>query len=262
MRVDKASQMWEIKRQVYQSLNVHVVVASRFMEAYIRSSPLTAHLKNIHRIPFGVDVDSFSSRDREAARQRWAIPSENFVIAFRAEVNENKGLKYIVEMLENMDADDSVTLLVIGEASLPPELLVKYRVVELGWSNDLSIIYDFYAACTVVLMPSLAESFGLMAIEAMAASRPIIVFESTVLEEITFAPDCGIAVPYKSSSSLKDAIERLMCNPDESDRRGIRGKELASKHYRYNEYVRRHIILYEDIQHKQRESDSIRRGGN
>ncbi|MFD0673619.1 glycosyltransferase [Cohnella sp. GCM10027633] len=260
MQVDKASQMWEIKRRVYQNMDVHVVVASRFMESYIRTSPLTSHLTNIYRIPFGIDVDVFSNRDREAARQRWAIPIENFVIAFRAETNENKGLHYILEMLEKLSAVHPVTLLVIGNAHLPSELMGKYHVIELGWSNDQFILYDFYAACTVFLMPSIAESFGLMAIEAMASGRPIIVFENTVLEEITFAPECGFAVPYKNSDMLRDAVEWLMHHPEECDRRGTQGRELAAKYYRYEDYVRRHITLYEDIQDKRRESDSLREG--
>lgn len=47
------------------------------------------------------------------------------------------------------------------------------------------------------------------------------------LEEITFAPECGIAVEYGSSSALKYAIERLMKFPDECRERGIKGRKIV-----------------------------------
>lgn len=247
MKVDKASQMWKIKKSVFQELGSHLVVASNFMEDYIRNSPLTGHIRNVHRIPFGIDVDQFQSSDKDDARHRLRIPANHFVIAFRADPNELKGLKLIIEMLHKLDSTCPVTLLTVGVASIPAELSEKFQLVELGWLHDDQRIYDFYAACDVFLMPSLAESFGLMAIEAMAAGRAIIVFEGTVLAEITFAPECGIAVPYKDINQLGVEVVRLMQDPQECRRRGDKGLTLAKKHYRYEDYVNRHISLYHEV---------------
>ncbi len=252
MKSDKASQMWNIKKQVYKEMDVDIVVASQFMEEYIKKSPLTANFKHIHKIPFGIEVDSFSKANKKKARKRWGISDKSFVIAFRAESNEIKGLKYIIEMLNKLTTYISITVLTVGGEALPLNLTEKYKVVELGWQNDLTVLYDFYAASDVFLMPSLAESFGLMAIEAMAAGCPVVVFEETVLQEITYAPECGIAVPYKNSNMLKITVERLMKNPDECRWRGEKGKELAQKYYKYDDYVNAHIALYQEILERKR----------
>ncbi|UYZ34254.1 glycosyltransferase [Clostridium beijerinckii] len=244
---DKAFQMWEIKKNVYKNLDVDIVVASKFMEDYIRNSPLTENFRNIHKIPFGVSIESFNNLNKEDARRKFNISDTSFVIAFRSDSNEIKGLKYIIEMLNKLTLYSNVVILTVGVELLPEYLKEKYRVVELGWQNDLTVLYDFYAACDVFLMPSLAESFGMMAIEAMASARPVIVFENTVLSEITFAPECGIAVPYKNSDMLKDSVEQLMKKPDECRWRGKKGRELVEKYYKYEDYVNSHINLYKEI---------------
>jgi glycosyltransferase involved in cell wall biosynthesis len=252
MRHDKAGQMWNIKKQVYQKMDIDIVVSSQFMEDLVHNSPLTSHFQHVHRIQFGIQIENFEKATRESARMRWQISNQDFVIAFRSEQNEFKGSKYILDMLKNLEVSVPVTVLAIGFESLPSYLKKQYRVIELGWQDNLDILYDFYAACDVFLMPSIAEAFGLMAVEAMASSRPVIVFEGTALPSVTFAPDCGIAVPYKSSDGLKVAIEHLMQNQEECLWRGEKGRELAKKHYRFEDYVARHIALYEEILNRKR----------
>lgn len=247
MMVDKAADMWKIKRRIYKEIDVDIVVSSRLMMDYIRRSPLTQHFSRIHTIPFGIQVEQFQRTNRAQARHRWSIHEEDFVIAFRAEANELKGFSYIIEMLERLKIDSPVTILSVGGEKLPIHLAHKYRVIELGWQNDMSLLYDFYASSDVFIMPSIAESFGLMAIEAMASGCAVVVFEETVLPVITFAPECGIAVPYKSSEGLSDAVQHLIEHPEERRWRGERGKELSQQHYRYEDYVNRHISLYEEV---------------
>ncbi|QQZ62204.1 glycosyltransferase [Paenibacillus sonchi] len=228
MQVDKASQMWNIKKDVYQNLKVDIVVASDFMEKYITESPLTSHFNRVHKIPFGIKVEQFQLSDKWEVRSSWSIPESNFVISFRAEPNEVKGLKFIIEMLDELDGSLPVTILTLGHEPLPAYLIGKFQVIELGWENDQELLCDFYAASDVFLMPSLAESFGLMAVEAMAAGCPVIVFDNTVLVEITHAPECGIAVPYKNADALKFEVCRLMHSPDECKWRGKKGRNLRT----------------------------------
>ncbi|NLM10792.1 MAG: glycosyltransferase [Clostridiaceae bacterium] len=252
MRYDKAGQMWKIKRQVYNEMDIDIIVSSKFMEDYVRNSPLTSHFKNIHRIPFGIRTEDFRRATRDNARKRWRIPDHHFVIAFRSEQNKYKGVKYILEMLKKLSSTKPITLITVGSEPLPSGLRKRFNVIELGWQNDLNTLYDFYAACDVFLMPSIAESFGLMAIEAMASARPVIVFEGTALPDVTFAPDCGIAVPYKNSDALRVAVERLINNPEECRYRGELGRKLAEQHYKFEDYVRRHIELYQEIFNRKR----------
>jgi len=255
MQYDKAWQMWKIKKQVYSELDIDIVVASRFMENFVRTSPLTAHLERIHLIPFGIKTEDFGKLSKSEARSCWDISEKDFVIAFRAEELEFKGLKYIVEMLNKLHFSQNVTLITVGFGSLPKDLKKRYNIIELGWQNDPFVIRTFYSACDIFLMPSMAEAFGLMAVEAMASCRPVIVFEGTALPSVTFAPECGITVPRADSNALREAVERLMTNPDECRKRGEKGSEFAKKYYRFENYVDRHINLYQDVLERYRKQN-------
>ena len=75
--------------------------------------------------------------------------------------------------------------------------------------NDDSALARALSACDVFLMPSTAEAFGLMAIEAMGAARPVISFDGTSLPTVTGAPECGITVPMGNDLLLRSAIDAL-----------------------------------------------------
>lgn len=137
--------------------------------------------------------------------------------------------------------------MVVGSGKIPDYLKETYKVVELGWVNDESIMEQFFASCDVFVMPSLAESFGLMAIEAMAAEVPVVCFQGTVVEELIHAPDCGIAVEYKSVEGLKQSLEYLIENREVAEQKGKAGKERVDQQYTYEQYVDCHVQLYERL---------------
>lgn len=242
-------QMFRVKAQSYAALDADIVIASEFTRDFLTSSPLASHFKRVHKIPFGLNLEQFDGTKRSEARARFGIPDDKLVLAFRYG-SEVKGSREISEMLTLIDPQN-VHLLCCDAQDLPKAIKSQYKATALGWVNDLETVRDFYAACDIFLMPSLAESFGLMAIEAMASSRPIIVFADTVLTEITFAPACGVAVPYKDAKALADAVARLRQNGDERRGRGALGRLLAEEHYRYTDYVKRHLALYTEILERQ-----------
>jgi glycosyltransferase involved in cell wall biosynthesis len=97
------------------------------------------------------------------------------------------------------------------------------------------------------LMPSAAEAFGMMAMEAMACGKPVITTEGTSLPEVIFAPFGGISVPKGDSNAMKAAIEQLIENPERRFRLGARALELANKHYKFTTHAEKMLELYEDV---------------
>jgi len=120
-------------------------------------------------------------------------PNE-LVIGFRQTKDPIKGCGYIYEALERLEIPYPVQLLAVGsESDLPDAIKKKYRYVSLPWLDEPDML-AYFRALDIFLMPSLAETFGLMSIEAMACETALICFQSTVLESVTNAPDYGIAV--------------------------------------------------------------------
>jgi len=244
IKADGAGAMWQAKRRVYAKLDIDVVVASEWMLDMVRRSPLTADFRNVHLIPFGVDPGFLSGPDQASSRRELGIPADDFVVFFRSSPWELKGVSYIIDALKARPPSRPTTLLTVDKPGLLKELERDYRIVELGWVNDDSRLKLPFAAADVFVMPSLAEAFGLMAVEAMAASRPVVCFEDTALPAITHAPECGIAIPLGDAAGLRVVLDRLSADPTEGARRGALGRRLVETEYGHERYLDAMVALY------------------
>lgn len=245
---DNAGPMWRVKQRVYADLDIDVVVASEWMSDMVRRSPLTSHLEYVHVIPFGVDTRIFlEDSKRPESRERLGIGGDDFVLLARASPWEVKGLDHIVQALTQAPPNRPTTVIAVDHRGLMHEVGRNYRVIELGWVNDDDLYAAILSACDVLVMPSLAESFGLMAVEAMAAGRPVVCFEGTALPAITGAPECGIAVPYGDAAALRAALDRLALNPAEALNRGGRGRMLVAERYGHDQYLGNMADLYRSV---------------
>ncbi len=247
MREDHTGLMWQIKREVLRQINPHIVVASEFMEDYLRRSPITGHFDKIHRIPFGVKTEKYDLGRKKEIRHRFGIPEDRIVLGFRADNNPIKGCEYIYEALSSLEERENITLVTVGDGVVREDVKRAYRIRELGWLNDENLVADFMLMCDIFLMPSIAESFGYMALEAMAAQAPVISFEGTVVEEITEASRCGLSVTWRSSGALREAVNFLILHGNVREEMGREGRRRVEREYLFREYVRKHRELYEEI---------------
>lgn len=243
---DCACRMWSLKKHVYETLNADIVVASRHMYDMVRASPLTSHLQKVHLIPFGVNPNTYlPNSEKLHSRDMLGVDPEDFVLFFRSTNAPHKGERHLIEALQERRPARPTTLLTVEGKGQLSELRGLYKIRELGWVNDESLLARAYSACDAFVMPSLAEGFGLMALEAMAAGRPVICFEGTAVATVTHAPECGIAVPMGDKHALRAAVDRLMDDSSERVRRGDLGRELASTEYEHSRYLRALSSLYE-----------------
>jgi len=239
--------MWEIKKQILGLINPDIVVSCGFMERYIKKSPITSHFDKIHRIPFGIDTEKYNISEKAIKKRKFGLDSDKLTIGFRAEDSMLKGSVYIYNALERLGIGEKVEILTVSTGKIPEKIKNRYHVIELGWVQEEQSMIDFYEACDIFIMPSLAETFGLMAIESMAAGCAIICFDQTVLPEITNAPECGMQVEYRSEKKLAEAIAYLVENVVELRSRGRKGRALVEKKYTIDAYVSSHIKLYEEL---------------
>ena len=110
--------------------------------------------------------------------------------------------------------------------------------------EDESSIREALTAADLFLMPSAAESFGLMALEAMACGTPVVVSAGTALAETTRAPEAGTVVSPGDAQALAGAIERLLADDPLRMSLGRRGREIVEAEHSYEDYFRRHLELY------------------
>ncbi|MDG9969481.1 glycosyltransferase family 4 protein [Achromobacter mucicolens] len=245
---DTTALNFRLKRMAYRRSNFEILVASSWMENMVRQSPLMDGVP-VHKVPFGLDLDFFKPGDQAAAKARLGIEPHRLVLCFRSVVNDFKGLQYVIEALDRLQTQVPICLLTLNDKGRIEKFKDRFQVVELGWTNDDSVMQDVYSATDLFLMPSLADSFGLMAVEAMACGKPTICFEGTALPEVVFTPEAGLAVPSRDSAALAAAMERLIGDPQERLARGARSRQLAEQHYDIRLQAERMVDVYERVIH-------------
>ena len=238
--------LFKYKKRSYQKSKFDVIVASQWMRDMVEASPLFEDV-DIHHVPFGLDLNFFSPTASPDARKRFGIPDDSLVICFRAVDNQFKGLSYIIEALERIKTDQPICLLTLNSKGLMERFSDRFQLVELGWTNDEQEARDAFVASDIFLMPSIVEAFGVMAIEALACGKPVVVFDGTSLPEVTFAPDVGVSVPMHDGVALYEALQRLIDNPDERVERGLKGREIAEQHYGDELYAKRLADVYKTV---------------
>lgn len=249
---DNCNSMWKLKKRVYEKINPEIVVSSKYMYDLVKISPLTKHFTNINIIPLGIDLDFFNNNiGKQKARRKLNIPNSDIVLFLRAQ-NALKGTRYIVEALKKLKTNKKITVLTCDEKNQFDEVKDRYNIIDMGNMNNQELFYA-YNSCDIFLMPSIGETFGMMAIEAMACEKPVVIFDNTALPSVTFAPECGVLVENKNSEKLMEAIKYLIDNPQERTRRGKLGRKLCEEHYNIKKYNDSIVNLYKKISNQENE---------
>jgi len=242
---DNSHAMWMLKEFVYAKSDLDIVVCSKWMQEMAEASPLMKHAR-IHYIPLGLDLDKFKPKDSRQAKRKLGVKEGNVVIGLRATTSIFKGLNEALECLRKLETDRGITILAFNQKGLLEEFFGKYQIIDLGWLTETDEMVTAYNAADIFLMPSQGESFGMMAVEAMACAKPCIVFDGTALPATTFAPTYGISVPKNDTDALAQSLKNLVENESERLTRGQIGRQLAIEHYDEKVYIDSLIALYKE----------------
>ncbi|MGZ3746160.1 MAG: glycosyltransferase [Pseudobdellovibrionaceae bacterium] len=243
MKTDRTALMWRIKKAVYAKSKFSIIAASDFMKKRIEQSPLLNHFP-IYHVPFGVDLNQFKPGDHLYSKRLLGIDDDEVVISFRAAPGEFKGFEYIKQALSQISPNKKVCLLTFNVPWQLEEFRSKFKIIDLGWINDDSLTKHAYIATDFFLMPSTQEAFGMMAMEAMAFGKPVVVFKDTSLPEIVGGDEIGFVLE-KDAVALARMIDELINNSELRQLRGHKSREFAIKNYDLNIHLKKLLEVYE-----------------
>lgn len=101
------------------------------------------------------------------------------------------------------------------------------EVVTFMGPQDQDALVNFYNAAQVVVVPSRYESFGMVALEAMACGAPVIASDVGGLSTLVRDGRTGFLVPYGDPAALADALWPLLEDDALRDAMGAQGVAVA-----------------------------------
>ncbi len=210
----------------------------------------------IEVIPLGVDPGRFAPGSRSGARQRLGIPVDEQVVLAVGRVEPLKGLDILIRAVGQLADPKSLRLLIIGgDESAQPEFERLSAIAEEAGVRDAltftgavehHLLPDYYRAADVVVMPSFAESFGLVAVEAMACGTPVVASRVGGLASTIADGRTGYLIPWRCPEPFAEKIELLLTNEPLRDALGMAGVERM-RDYSWDAVARHLLALYETV---------------
>lgn len=211
--------------------------------------------QRIIRIYNGVDAEEFNPNiSGDSFRKEFGLRHEKLV-GLVARLSPEKGQEVFLRAAAQVLKDyKDVKFIIIGDAKLGSEkfkqdihaltvqLELQDNVIFTGFRDDLP---QAIAALDVVVIPSEAEPFGRVAIEALASARPVIASNSGALPEI-ISKKSGIMFNQNNAEEIKKAIIELLRNTQQSRDRGLEGRRIVLCKFS----IDRHIAAVERLYHE------------
>ncbi|MEE8370459.1 MAG: glycosyltransferase [Dehalococcoidia bacterium] len=205
-------------------------------------------------IPCGVDTERFRPMRRSRVRQRLGMSAKESLVLFVGRIEPLKGIDVLLRAVSTMDGD--FRLLAVGgdDKETDRQAVLRTLVDELGIGDRVSFMnavpHDdlplYYNAADVCVVPSHYESFGLVALEAMACGVPVVASRVGGLRETVQDGLTGYLVPWSCPQPFAERLE-LLLNDARLRRRLGREARIAAERFRWSEVATRVEDVYHDL---------------
>ncbi|MBD6615719.1 glycosyltransferase family 1 protein [Komarekiella sp. 'clone 1'] len=254
-----ASKRLAVEKEVLETAE-KIVATSPQEKQHMRS--LVSLKGNIDIIPCGTDIHRFGSITREAARSELGIAPEAKIVLYVGRFDPRKGIETLVRALNKSKLRDSNNLqLIIGGGSTPGNSDGRERdriekiINELGMSDfttlagrlSQEILPTYYAAADVCVVPSHYEPFGLVAIEAMASSTPVVASDVGGLQFTVVPEQTGLLAPPEDVDAFASAIDRILISPEWRDELGKAGRKRVETKFSWHGVASQLSELYSQL---------------
>jgi D-inositol-3-phosphate glycosyltransferase len=244
----ESSRRIEIEGQIMR--HADRLVAATPLEKAQMSWLYGADANKISVVPAGVDLNVFRPVPRAEAQARIGAPPGHRMILFVGRIQPLKGIDILMRAMKHVvdqypELKDNLCVSIIGGDPSPDselelaefarleqlraDLGIGDLVTFLGAKDQDSLVY-YYSAAEMVVMPSYYESFGMVALEAMACGTPVI---GSDVGGLSFSIEDGFngyLVPGRDARALADKIALLLRRPSLRDHLGEQAIRWAERY--------------------------------
>jgi 2-deoxystreptamine N-acetyl-D-glucosaminyltransferase/2-deoxystreptamine glucosyltransferase len=191
--------------------------------------------------PMPVSVDLFSPGTDRASHR----------LLFVGRLNRQKGVDRLLEAISLMQ--QRVTLDIVGDG---PDLgVLRERAAALGidervvWHGAVPqpAVPAFYRSATALVVPSIGEGLGLVAVEAQLSETPVVAFASGGVVDAITDQETGILVPPNDVAALARALDAIVGDAARQRSIGKAGRVTALAAFHPSAVARRYAGIYRGV---------------
>jgi glycosyltransferase involved in cell wall biosynthesis len=239
---------WKLKQWIYKKSSFSVIVPSRWMRNQVASSMLHRH--PIHVIPHGVDTDLYKPLERNHCRSILGIPQGKMVILCGMEcvTRRLKGIHLLIDAVNSLPLSVRKDCVLVFFGGSNPITVSQFRipVVNLGYLNEDYEKAIAYSCADLLIQPSIAESFGLVALESISCGTPVVAFNVDAIPEIVRPGITGVLANSVCATSLCDSIRDILAHKDRLRALQRSCRDVALTEYRLSNQVSRYAEVYRE----------------
>jgi len=216
-----------------------------------------AAAERVSVVPCGVNLDLFHPVDQREARRALSLRDDDRILLFVGRVEPLKGIDILLGAAAELAVEHDCTVLVAGGDSSAQEGEIAYlrnlakrygiadRVRFLG-AVEHERLPLYYSAADVCVVPSFYESFGLVALEAMACGTPVVASRVGGLAGTVRDGETGYLIPWRCPEPFAERIELLLGNEELRRAFGRTAREAVER-FRWANVAEQVIGVYREL---------------
>jgi D-inositol-3-phosphate glycosyltransferase len=247
-------------------INADRIIASTIDEKKELVNLYKTKKEKIVVIPPGVDTSRFYPIPPEEAKEFINIPEDENMLLFVGRIEPLKGIDTLIQAIAQLRKADVMEncphyLYIIGgdleedDRNLNQEMMRLQKLCEdyglgdlivfLG-KKDQNTLQYYYSAAEIVVMPSNYESFGMVALEAMACGTPVVATQVGGLQHLVQDGVTGFTVPNNDPTALEEKITMLLCQSELRQRLSNASVQYA-RTFDWDMIIPRITAIYEEL---------------
>jgi D-inositol-3-phosphate glycosyltransferase len=171
-------------------------------------------------VPCGVNLERFKPKDKTEAQRKIGLKEIERVVLFVGRIERIKAIDRLIVAVSLVKNVPDIKLLVVGGDRNSHDEVRRLK----AWASGLGIekivhfrdsvpqskLSDYYSAADVLVLPSYAESFGMVALEALACGTPVIANNVGDLKNIIRQGETGYVVENNMPGILAEKISLVL----------------------------------------------------
>lgn len=219
----------------------YIITVSKQMQDILNSKDPFKHYKCIHN---GIDASLLETQPE---------PGEHFLFLGRIDVYM-KGLDILLKAYAQLDSDYKIPLYIAGDGK-PKDVRRVWKMIQaLGIQSSVHICgrvndtekKSLLARAVCVCMPSRFEGWGIVAVEAAAAGKPVIGTRIPGLQEAIIAGETGMLVAPGNVSEFAEAMSQMRQTVQSENQYRTKGKQWASR-YNWENLAKMQVDYYQEV---------------